>query len=175
MTADDVEFTLEGMAKVIAELSSPDGPGDAHVTKAFNAVMIERMRTGKGRIEGELGNRDRLLLRVTGRVSGQPRTTPLSYLVIDRRLLVIATMGGADRHPQWYHNIRANPQVTVELNGVKFTAQAAVTQGADRAHLFGAACQHSPGYAAYQAKTARQIPVVELRPDQIDFATVLTA
>jgi deazaflavin-dependent oxidoreductase (nitroreductase family) len=175
MTADDASFTLDGQARMIAELSSPGGPGDSHFTKAFNAAMIERMRAGKGRIEGELGNRDRLLLTVTGRVSGQTSTSPVSYLVIEGRLVVIASMGGADRHPQWYLNLLANPRVTVELSGVEFAARAIATQGAERARLFAVACQHSPGYAAYQAKTAREIPVIELRAELIDLAAVLAA
>jgi hypothetical protein len=65
MTPDDASFTPDGQAKMLAELPSPGGPGDSHSTKAFKAAMIERTRAGKGRIEGELGNRDRLLLTVT--------------------------------------------------------------------------------------------------------------
>jgi hypothetical protein len=112
MTADDAGFTLDGQAKMLAELPSPGGPGDSHSTKAFKAAMIERTRAGKGRIEGELGNRDRLVLTVAGRVSGQPCTSPMSYLVAEGRLVVIASVGGANRHPQRYFNLRANPKMT---------------------------------------------------------------
>jgi deazaflavin-dependent oxidoreductase (nitroreductase family) len=99
----------------------------------------------------------------------------MSYLVIEGRLVVIASVGGANRHPQRYFNLRANPKVTVELSGVEFVPRATATQGAERARFFAAACQHSPGHAAYAAKTAREIPVIELRAEAIDLAAVPTA
>ncbi|GAA1670548.1 nitroreductase/quinone reductase family protein [Fodinicola feengrottensis] len=106
-----------------------------------------------------------LLLTTTGARSGAKRTTPLVYLPDGgERILVIGSAGGAPRHPAWFHNLVAHPRATVE-NGV-FTYQAAATvlEGAERDQIFTRAAQANPGWADYQAKTSRVIPVIALKP-----------
>jgi len=87
---------------------------------------------------------------------------PLVYLTIDERLLIIASMGGAPSSPAWFHNLVANPEVTVELGGETFRARAVVTEGSDRDDLFAKVCAKISTFTEYQSRTDRVIPVVEL-------------
>jgi deazaflavin-dependent oxidoreductase (nitroreductase family) len=103
-----------------------------------------------------------LLLTTTGARTGRPRTSPLGYLVHDGAVVVIGTRAGTDRQPSWYHNLRAEPAVTVELGGATHAAKAVVLGGAERARAWAAATAHNPIYAQYQEATDREVPVVVL-------------
>jgi len=164
MNGDEVELSAQGLARLTAEVSAPGGAGDARIAKAFNAKMVEHLRAGGGPLAGEPGERDRLILTVTGRRSGRPRSVPLSYFRIDGRVVVIASMGGAERNPEWFNNICADARVTVEVDGVAYPARAVPTHGADRDQLFAEVCRRAALFAHYQAATDRRLPVVELRP-----------
>ena len=141
---------------------------------AFNARVAERFRAQRGTgplTDGPVGsagaiNADALLLLNTvGARSGEPRTTPLGWLRIDGRLVVVASNVGAPQHPAWYHNLVKNPQVTVELGAETFAATARTATGAERERLWeGAVAQHS-FFTDHQAKTQRQIPRVVLERD----------
>jgi F420H(2)-dependent quinone reductase len=104
-----------------------------------------------------------LLLTTTGRRTGQPRTWPLTYLPEGNRLIVIASNGGQPNHPAWYLNLRANPQVSVQLGDRVRTMIAQTTEEDERARLWSHVVEEYPAYAEYQRKTDRQIPVVVLR------------
>jgi len=106
-----------------------------------------------------------LLLTTTGRRTGQPRTWPLTYLPEGERLIVVASNGGQPNHPAWYLNLRANPQVSVQLGDQTQTMIAQTAEGEERAWLWSRVIEEYPAYAGYQRKTARQIPVVVLRPE----------
>jgi len=130
----------------------------------FNQQVIEEFRANGGRVGGPFAGARLLLLTTTGARSGAPHTTPLGYLPDGgERVLVIASAGGAPGHPDWYHNLVANPRVTVEDGVFTYEAQAVVLDGAERDRVFARAAEAEPGWADYQASTTRVIPVVALR------------
>jgi len=173
MTQGAIELTVEQLAMLTEEVRRPEGPGDAAHTKAFNEVMIAALRQGNGRIEGELSAIDLLIMTSIGRKSGLRRPSPIGYFVVDGRLLIIASMGGADINPQWYHNVLADGEVTVELLGEEFSARAVPTAGEDRDQLFAAICARAEVFAEYQTRTTRALPVVEIIAVDADISRIL--
>src|SRR5262249_20387263 len=97
----------------------------------YNRTVIERFRANGGSVVGPWPN-TLLLLTTTGARSGQPHTTPVAYSIDGDRLIIIASKGGAPTHPDWYHNVLANPIVTVELGAERFQAHATVAEGHER-------------------------------------------
>ncbi|MFJ9634098.1 nitroreductase/quinone reductase family protein [Streptomyces sp. NPDC101175] len=129
----------------------------------FNQQIIDEFRARKGRVGGHFEGARLLLLTTTGARTGTPHTTPVGYLADGGdRVLVIASAGGSDRHPDWYRNLLAHPQVTVESGAFTYEARAVVLDGAERDEVFARAVEADPGWAAYQEKTTRVIPVVAL-------------
>jgi deazaflavin-dependent oxidoreductase (nitroreductase family) len=116
--------------------------------------------------DGEVGHIWRgvptLLLTTTGRRSGQPYTTPLIYVQDGGNYVVIASKGGAPRHPDWYRNLVDRPEVGVQVKGDRFRARAKTAQGDERERLWKQMAEVWPDYDQYQQKTSRQIPVVVL-------------
>ncbi len=133
----------------------------AHI-QSFNEQLIAEFRANSGQTTGPFANRPLLLLTTTGAKSGQPRTTPLVHTTDGDRLVVIASKGGAPSHPAWFHNLIANPVVTVELGIETFQARATVAQEPKRTRLYEQQAALMPSFADYQRKTTRQIPVVIL-------------
>ena len=124
----------------------------------INRSTIEQFRAG-GQIEGM--RRERLvLLTTTGRRSGGRRTTPMMFHRDGERLLVIASNRGAPRHPDWYHNLVADPQVTVEVGDETYAAVAAPLTGAERERVWTELKQAYPFFAEHETATDRVIPVV---------------
>ena len=105
-----------------------------------------------------------LVLHTTGRRSGQPRETPLSYTRDGDDYVVIASDGGSPRHPDWYLNLEADPDAEVDIGGRRSPVRAATVTGDERDRLWRQAVGSYGGYAGYQARTDRQIPVVRLSP-----------
>jgi deazaflavin-dependent oxidoreductase (nitroreductase family) len=104
-----------------------------------------------------------LLLTATGARTGRPATVPLGFVVDDSgRVFVVASKAGAPTHPAWFHNVRANPSVTVELGDQSFQARAVVTTGEERDRLYGLASKAVSGYSEYEKNTDRVFPVVVL-------------
>jgi deazaflavin-dependent oxidoreductase (nitroreductase family) len=128
----------------------------------FNRSVIDEFRANDGKVTGAFEGAPLLLLTTTGAKSGREHTTPVVYLRDGGRLLVFGSKGGAPTHPAWYHNLVANPEVTVELPGERFVARAVVTEGAERDRLFDQQKSVMPGFADYERKTTRTIPVVAL-------------
>ncbi|WP_067486125.1 nitroreductase/quinone reductase family protein [Actinomadura hibisca] len=128
----------------------------------FNTSIIEEFRANDGRMSGPFEGARLLLLTTKGARSGRPHTTPLGYLPDGDRELVIASAGGSPRNPAWFHNLRANPRVTVENGAFIYEADAVVLEGAERDAAFARAVEAEPGWADYQAGTSRTIPVVAL-------------
>lgn len=126
--------------------------------REYNRKLIAEFRANGG----SLPDRPLLLLTTTGVKSGEPRTTPMMYVRVDGRLLVIASNAGAERNPQWFRNLAAQPAVTVEVDGATFTGTARATEGADRDRLFTRICERYPFFVDHQAGVERRIPVVEL-------------
>lgn len=136
---------------------------DAETIKAFNTAIVDEFRANGGKVGGQFADADLLLLTTTGAKSGQPRVAPLAYFRIDDKMLIIGSFAGADVDPAWVHNLRANPQVHVEVGAESFDATARELPSAERAELFEKITAVAPGFADYQAKTSRVIPLFELR------------
>ena len=103
-----------------------------------------------------------LLLTTTGRTSGEPRTTPLIYAVDGDRYVIVASKGGAPKHPGWYRNLVKSPEVELQVKDEVFPARARTAEGDERARLWEKANEVWPHYAEYQERTEREIPVVVL-------------
>ena len=129
----------------------------------YNRQLIEEFRADRGKNGGPMAGRPLLLLTTTGAKSGQLRTTPMMYIRDGDRLLVIASNAGAPTHPDWYRNLVAHPEVTVEVGNETFKAIATVTEGLERQRLWSRVVELYPFFADHQAKTSRQIPVIVLR------------
>jgi deazaflavin-dependent oxidoreductase (nitroreductase family) len=128
----------------------------------FNQRIMDEFRANKGVVGGPFAGAPMVLLTTTGARSGEPRTTPLVYSKDGDRIVIIASFAGAPRHPAWFLNLRANPEVTLEVGTEKFKARAVIPEGAERDRLFGAQAALMPNFAEYQQKTTRVIPVVVL-------------
>ncbi len=103
-----------------------------------------------------------LLLTTTGARSGKRRTLPVGYMPDGDRLIIFATKGGLPTNPDWYHNLVAHPEVTVEVGTETFDVTAVVITGEERDRLYARQVERAPVFAEYQAKTTRQIPVIAL-------------
>ncbi|GAA0898121.1 nitroreductase family deazaflavin-dependent oxidoreductase [Virgisporangium ochraceum] len=123
---------------------------------AANRKLIGEFRAAGRSLPG----RPLLLLTTTGARTGTARTTPMMYVRLDDRLLVIASAAGSPRHPDWYHNLVANPDVTVEVDGEEYRATARPAD--DRDALFARIEERYPFFTDHQAGVDRRIPVVEL-------------
>jgi deazaflavin-dependent oxidoreductase (nitroreductase family) len=131
----------------------------------FNRQVIEEFRANGGRVGGPFEGGRLLLLTTTGARTGGRHTTPLGYLPDgDGRVLVIASAGGAPKDPAWFHNLVANPRVTVESGDFTYEADAVVLAGAERDAAFARAAGADPGWARYEAESGRTLPVVALVP-----------
>jgi deazaflavin-dependent oxidoreductase (nitroreductase family) len=133
----------------------------------YNAATIAEFRAKRGQVTGDFEGRPVLLLTTTGRRSGAQRTCPLIYTMDGDNYIVTAAAGGAPKHPLWYHNLVANPQVTVEVGGEHFEAIALEPQGAERDRLFTQRTAATPNFKVYQDRTDRRIPIIvlERRPE----------
>ena len=129
----------------------------------YNRQLIEEFRADRDRGGGAMKGRPLLLLTTTGAKSGQLRTKPMMFIPDGDRLLVIASNVGAPTHPDWYRNLVAHPEVTVEVGNETFKAIAIITEGLERQRLWSKVVELYPFFADHQAKTSRQIPVIVLR------------
>ena len=133
--------------------------------RAFNDKLIKEFRANGGKaLSGPFVNAPLLLLTTTGAKSGKPFTTPLVYTRDGARIVIIASKGGFPTHPAWYHNLKANPTVTLEVGTQKFQAKATITTDPERQRLFDAQAKVMPTFNDYQKATTRQIPVIVLEP-----------
>jgi deazaflavin-dependent oxidoreductase (nitroreductase family) len=132
----------------------------------YNRPLIEEFRAKDGKVEGQFADAPLMLLTTTGAKSGKRHTTPVVYQAdgeaADQRIYVFASKAGAPDNPAWYHNLRANPTVTVELAGETFEARAQEVSGAERDRIWAEQKRVMPGFADYEQKTTRTIPVVLL-------------
>jgi deazaflavin-dependent oxidoreductase (nitroreductase family) len=128
----------------------------------FNERIIDEFRANGGIVGGPFERRPLLLLHTTGAKTGEDRVRPLAFRRNGEDLLVFGTKGGAPTHPDWYHNLRADPRVTVEVGKERFDARARVTDDGERDRLWQKAKEEIPAFADYEQKTRRQIPVIVL-------------
>jgi deazaflavin-dependent oxidoreductase (nitroreductase family) len=135
----------------------PTVPSDEEF-RTYNEGVITEFRANHGTVSRPPF--PILLLTTTGARTGRHTTVPLAFGVDDKgRVFVIASKAGAPKHPSWFHNLRANPAVTVELAGSSYPARAVVTAGEERERLYRTV---SDGASAYEQNTSRQFPVVLL-------------
>ena len=130
----------------------------------WNRQIIEEFRANEGKVGGQFAGAPLVLLTTTGARSGQPRTSPMMYLDDGGRRYVFASKAGAPTNPDWYHNLKANPEVTVEVGTDELRATAREVTGSERDRLYAHQADLYPGFAECQEKTDRTIPVVELVP-----------
>jgi deazaflavin-dependent oxidoreductase (nitroreductase family) len=128
----------------------------------WNQKIIDEFRANEGKVGGMFAGAPLLLLTTTGAKTGRRLTSPLMYNTDGDRLLVFASKGGAPSNPAWYHNLQANPDVTVEVGTDTFEARAVVVTGEERDRLYSHHAGQFPQFAEYQANTDRTIPVIAL-------------
>jgi deazaflavin-dependent oxidoreductase (nitroreductase family) len=129
----------------------------------FNKQVAAEFRANEGKVGGMFADKNVLLLTTIGAKSGAERLSPLVYTTDGDRYVIAASMGGAPKNPAWYHNLVANPKVTVEVGTEKFEATATViADRAERDRLYAGMVAHAEGFADYEKKTDRVIPIVVL-------------
>jgi deazaflavin-dependent oxidoreductase (nitroreductase family) len=132
----------------------------------FNRRNIEEFRANHGRVGGQFEGAPVLLLHSIGAHSGEERVTPMMYLADDDRYLVFASAAGADKNPAWYHNLVANPDVSIEVGDGSVDVHAVELQSVERDAKYAVQAERYPGFAEYERKTTRTIPVLALVPRQ---------
>jgi deazaflavin-dependent oxidoreductase (nitroreductase family) len=130
--------------------------------KDWNTQVIEQFRANGGEVGGQFEGAPLLLLTTTGAKSGKRRVHPMMYLPEGDRLFVFASKAGAPTNPDWYHNLVAHPDASVEVGPDSYDVTATVLEGAERDRVFAEQARRYPGFAEYQAGTERIIPVVAL-------------
>jgi len=136
---------------------------DTESIKAFNQSITDEFRANDGRVGGQFEGANLLLLTTTGAKSGQPRVSPLAYFRIDGKLVIIGSFAGADVNPAWVHNLRADPSAHIEVGNESSDVVARELPPAERDQMFPKITAVASGFAEYQAKTSRVIPVFELQ------------
>jgi len=131
--------------------------------REINRTVVERFRSG-GELPHGMHHERLVLLTTRGQRTGREHTTPMMFHADDDRLLVIASNAGATRHPDWYHNLVADPAVTVETGLFTYPATAVVLRDAERDEVFARLVEADSGWGDYQTRTTRTIPVVALVP-----------
>jgi deazaflavin-dependent oxidoreductase (nitroreductase family) len=130
----------------------------------YNQQVIEEFRANGGHGSGQLADMPLLLLHHTGAKSGTGRVNPLAYLEDGGRYVIFASKAGAPTNPDWYHNIKAHPEVEIEVGTDKLAAVASEATGEERDRLYGAQRERVPQFIEYEQKTERAIPVIVLTP-----------
>ena len=131
-------------------------PGD------YNAQNIAEFRKNHGKVGGSFEGAPLLLLHTIGRHSGKPHINPVMYLKHGERFLVFASKGGADKQPDWYFNLKAHPNIRIEVGDDTINVHAEEVTGSERDTLYSRQAALYPRFADYQRKTKRTIPVIAL-------------
>jgi deazaflavin-dependent oxidoreductase (nitroreductase family) len=131
----------------------------------WNKQIIAEFRSNGGKVGGQFEGAPLLLLHTTGAKSGQARVNPMMYLADGANYAVFASKAGAPTSPDWYHNLVANPRGSIEVGDKTVNVVAKVAEGETRERLWSLQKELYPGFAEYEAKTTRQIPVVILEPE----------
>ncbi len=142
----------------------PFGPLVANSQRLATGIHTFMYRLSGGRIGGRMVGSPVLLLTTIGRKSGKERTLPLLYLKDGETIVLVASNGGAAKHPLWWSNLQTNPQAKIQIGAHTQTMTATLADSEDRSRLWPRLVAMYPGYADYQKRTPREIPVVLLRP-----------
>ena len=130
----------------------------------WNAQIIEEFRANEGRVGGMFEGAPLLLLHSTGAKSGEARVSPVMYQSVGDDLAIFASYAGAPNNPAWYHNLLANPEASVEVGTEAIEVTARVADDDERDPIWTRQKTEYPGFADYESKTSRTIPVVILEP-----------
>jgi len=130
----------------------------------FNTKIVEEFRANGGKVGGQFEGAPVLLLHTTGAKSGQSRLNPMMYREVAGGYAVFASKAGAPTNPDWYHNLLAHPDVKAEIGTETVELRARVAQGQERERIWTGQKAAYPGFADYERKTTRQIPVIVLEP-----------
>jgi deazaflavin-dependent oxidoreductase (nitroreductase family) len=128
----------------------------------WNATIIAEFRDNDGKVGGQFEGATLLLLHSTGARSGAERINPLAYQAVGDSFAIFASKAGADTNPDWYYNVVANAACTVEVGADSIDVRARVLEGAERDQVWSTQKERAPGFAEYEQKTSRVIPVVLL-------------
>lgn len=128
----------------------------------FNRAIVDEFRANGGKVGGPFEGATLLLLHTVGAKSGQPRLSPLAYLTVDDKMLIVGSYAGAPKHPAWVHNLRANPRARIEVGAEDYEVTARELSEGERAATYPRIVEVAPVFAEYQANTTRAIPLFEL-------------
>lgn len=128
----------------------------------WNRKVIDEFRANEGKVGGQFAGAPMILVHHFGAKSGVERVSPMVYFPDGERLLIVASAAGSPKNPDWYHNLKANPEVPVEVGPDTFPVVVEELAAAERAEKWAAITAVMPGFAEYQEKTSRQIPVLAL-------------
>jgi deazaflavin-dependent oxidoreductase (nitroreductase family) len=134
----------------------------ANPVNNYNRQIIEEFRANEGKVGGPFEGATLLLLTHRGAKTGTARTNPLAYIEEEGRYFVFGSKGGASTNPDWYHNLRANPNATIEIGTEKFDVTAEVLTGEERDRVWTRNVRERPTFGEYEKRTSRQIPVIAL-------------
>lgn len=135
---------------------------DTEFLDGFNRHVVEEFRANGGKVGGQFEGADLLLLHTTGAKSGKPRLSPLAFLTIDGKMLIVGSYAGAPKDPAWVHNLRANPKVRIEVGTDSYDATARELPDDERDAAYPKIAAAAPVFAEYQANTSRAIPLFEI-------------
>ena len=130
----------------------------------FSRFNAWRYIKTKGASMGQFGGRDICVASMTGAKSGKQRDVPLMYVPYNDGVILVASLGGAPKHPTWYYNLVKNPDIDVYVKGEKLALRARMASAAEKAEVWPVCCDHYPDYANSQARTDRDIPVFICEP-----------
>jgi deazaflavin-dependent oxidoreductase (nitroreductase family) len=128
----------------------------------LNTRIIAEFRANHGKVGGNFEGAPMVLVHTTGARTGAERVNPLMYLPDGDRYLIFASKGGADTHPAWYRNLLAHPDIEIEVGDETIPVHAEELKGAERDEKYAEQARRYPGFAEYQKKTSRVIPVIAL-------------
>ena len=128
----------------------------------WNTAIIDEFRANGGKVGGNFQDAPLLLLHTTGAKTGQERVVPVVYQTVGDDFVVFASKAGAPTHPDWYRNLVADPRATIEVGTETIEVKARVAEGDERARIWSRQKELMPGFAEYEQKTSREIPVVVL-------------
>lgn len=130
----------------------------------FNAKVIAEFRENGGKVGGMFEGAPLVILHTTGAKSGKEHVSPLVYFPFEGQRYIMASKGGAPTHPAWYHNLVANPNITIEIGDATETATARILDADERAPVWSAVVAAMPNFGEYERSTTRTIPVIALDP-----------
>ncbi|WP_422747727.1 nitroreductase family deazaflavin-dependent oxidoreductase [Mycobacterium sp. WMMD1722] len=135
---------------------------DTDALNDFNTAIVEEFRANGGKVGGPFEGATLLLLHTTGAKSGKTRLSPLAYLTLDDKMLIVGSYAGAPKHPAWVHNLRAFPKAHIEVGTDAYEVDVRELPADERDATYPKIVEVAPVFAEYQANTERAIPLFEL-------------